>query len=324
MMTILCMAALGVPARAASNWQLAIHGGAGVVKPGSLTPEHEAAYRAGLNAALEAGAHILRSGGSSLDAVEATVRVLEDDPLFNAGKGSVFAADGHNELDASIMDGRTRAAGAIAGVTRTRNPVSLARAVMEKSPHVMLVGGGADAFSLQAGMVQVDPGYFRTEERWQQFLQWRDKSSSAPIDRTHAYGTVGAVALDQAGHLAAATSTGGMVGKRWGRVGDSPIIGAGTFAEDGLCAVSATGDGEFFIRASAARQLRDRMAWHGESVQTAADSTIEDIGGLGGEGGLIAIDAKGHVAFAMNSSGMYRGSVGAASPAHTAIYSTER
>ena len=315
---------MGVPARAASNWQLAIHGGAGVVKPGSLTPEHEAAYRAGLNAALEAGARILRSGGSSLDAVEATVRVLEDDPLFNAGKGAVFTADGHNELDASIMDGRTRAAGAIAGVTRTKNPVSLARAVMEKSPHVMLVGAGADAFSLQAGVVQVDPGYFRTEERWQQYLQWRDKKSDALIDRTHAYGTVGAVALDQAGHLAAATSTGGTVGKRWGRVGDSPVIGAGTIAEDGLCAVSATGDGEFFIRASAARQLRDRMDWHGESVQSAADNTIRDIGGLGGEGGLIAIDAKGHVAFAMNSTGMYRGSVGSASAAHTAIYATER
>ena len=324
MMTILCMAALGVPARAASNWQLAIHGGAGVVAPGSLTPEHEAAYRAGLSAALEAGARILRSGGSSLDAVEATVRVLEDDPLFNAGKGAVFNAEGHNELDAAIMDGRTRAAGAIAGVTRTKNPVSLARAVMEKTPHVMLAGAGADAFSLQAGQVQVEPGYFRTEERWQQYLQWRDKKSSALIDRTHAYGTVGAVALDQAGHLAAATSTGGTVGKRWDRVGDSPIIGAGTFAEDGVCAVSATGDGEFFIRASAARQLRDRMAWHRESVQSAADSTIKDIGGLGGEGGLIAIDAKGRVAFAMNSSGMYRGSVSSSSPAHTAIYASER
>ena len=324
MMTILCMAALGVPARAATNWQLAIHGGAGVIPPGSLTPEHEAAYRAGLNAALEAGARILRSGGSSLDAVEATVRVLEDDPLFNAGKGAVFNAEGHNELDAAIMDGRTRAAGAIAGVTRTKNPVSLARAVMEKTSHVMLVGAGADAFSLQAGMVQVDPGYFRTEERWQQYLQWRDKKSSALIDRTHAYGTVGAVALDQAGHLAAATSTGGTVGKRWDRVGDSPIIGAGTFAEDGVCAVSATGDGEFFIRASAARQLRDRMGWHGESVQSAADNTIKDVGSLGGEGGLIAMDAKGHMAFAMNSTGMYRASVGATSPAHTAIYSTER
>ena len=324
MMSILCMAALGAPARAASSWQLAIHGGAGVVEPGSLTPEHEAAYRAGLNAALEAGARILRSGGTSLDAVEAVVRVLEDDPLFNAGKGAVFTADGRNELDAAIMDGRTRAAGAVAGVTRTKNPVSLARTVMEKSSHVLLTGTGADTFSVQQHLEQVEPGYFRTEERWQQYLQWRDKKSSALIDRTHAYGTVGAVALDQAGHLAAATSTGGTTGKRWGRVGDSPIIGAGTYAEDKMCAVSATGSGEFFIRASAARQLRDRMAWHREGVQSAANNTIKDVGELGGDGGLIAMDAHGRVAFAMNSTGMYRGSVGASSPAHTAIYATEK
>ena len=324
MMSILCMAALGAPARAASSWQLAIHGGAGVVEPGSLTPEHEAAYRAGLNAALEAGARILRSGGTSLDAVEAVVRVLEDDPLFNAGKGAVFTADGRNELDAAIMDGRTRAAGAVAGVTRTKNPVSLARTVMEKSSHVLLTGTGADTFSVQQHLEQVEPGYFRTEERWQQYLQWRDKRSSALIDRTHAYGTVGAVALDQAGHLAAATSTGGTTGKRWGRVGDSPIIGAGTYAEDKMCAVSATGSGEFFIRASAARQLRDRMAWHREGVQSAANNTIKDVGELGGDGGLIAMDAHGRVAFAMNSTGMYRGSVGASSPAHTAIYATEK
>jgi beta-aspartyl-peptidase (threonine type) len=324
MISILCMAALGVPARAGANWQLAIHGGAGVVEPGSLTPEHEAAYRAGLEAALEAGARILRSGGSSLDAVEAAVRVLEDDPLFNAGKGAVFNAEGRNELDASIMDGRTRAAGAVAGVTRTKNPVSLARAVMEKTPHVMLAGAGADAFSLQSGQPQVDPGYFRTEERWQQYLRWREKRASTELDRTHAFGTVGAVALDQAGHLAAATSTGGTVGKRWDRIGDSPIIGAGTLAEDGLCAVSATGDGEFFIRASAARQVRDRLAWHGEKIQSAADNTIKDIAGLGGEGGLIALDAHGRVAFAMNSSGMYRGSIGAGTPARTAIYASEK
>ena len=318
------MAALGAPARAAGTWQLAIHGGAGVLEPGALTPEKEAAYRASLNAALETGARVLRGGGASLDAVEAVVRVLEDDPLFNAGKGAVFTAEGRNELDASIMDGRTRQAGAVAGVTRTKNPVSLARAVMQKSPHVLLAGAGADAFSLQQGLEQVDPSYFRTEERWQQFLQWRDQKSSAALDRTHAYGTVGAVALDQAGHLAAATSTGGTTGKRWGRVGDSPVIGAGTYAEDHMCAVSATGTGEFFIRASAARQLRDRMAWNREDVQSAANHTIADIGTLGGDGGLIAIDARGHVAFAMNSTGMYRGSVGSSSPAHTAIYAAEK
>lgn len=322
-MAILCMTVLGAPAGAAATWQLAIHGGAGVVEPGSLTPEKEAAYRAGLNAALEAGARVLRSGGASLDAVEAVVKVLEDDPLFNAGRGAVFTAEGRNELDASIMDGRTRQAGAVAGVTRTKNPVSLARAVMAKSKHVMLAGAGADAFSIQQGLEQVDPSYFRTEERWQQFLQWRDQSG-ALIDRTHAYGTVGAVALDQAGHLAAATSTGGVTGKRWGRVGDSPIIGAGTYAEDKMCAVSATGDGEFFIRGSAARQLRDRMAWHGEGVQSAADNTIADVGTLGGEGAVIAMDAQGRVAFSMNSSGMYRGTIGLASGAHTAIYATEK
>lgn len=318
----LWIAALTGKAQAAGNWQLAIHGGAGVLERGDLTAEKEAAYRAGLNAALAAGAAILRAGGSSLDAVEAAVRVLEDDPLFNAGKGSVFTAEGRNELDAAIMDGSTRRAGAVAGVTRTKNPVSLARAVMEKSAHVMLTGAGADAFSLEQGLQQVDPGYFRTEQRWQQFLQWRDKRG-ALLDHSHRYGTVGAVALDQAGHLAAATSTGGLVGKRWGRVGDSPIIGAGTYAEDRICAVSATGSGEFFIRASAARQLRDRLAWHRESVQSAASNTIKDIGGLGGDGGLIAMDARGRVAFAMNSLGMYRGSVGSASAPHTAIYAGE-
>ena len=317
------VAAAGGPALAAGKWALAVHGGAGVVEPGSLTHAQEAAYRAGLDAALAAGAKILAAGGSSLDAVETAVRVLEDDPLFNAGRGAVFTADGHVELDAAIMDGHGRRAGAVAGVTRTRNPVSLARAVMEHSPHVLLVGPGADAFSLQAGLEQVDPDYFRTEERWQQYLRWRE-GGTAVLDATHRYGTVGAVALDRAGHLAAATSTGGLVGKRWGRVGDSPIVGAGTYAEDGVCAVSATGTGEYFIRASVARQLRDRMAWRGERVQSAADATLRDVGTLGGDGGLIALDARGHVAFAMNTLGMYRGFVSDATPARTAIYATER
>lgn len=314
---------MSVIARAAATWQLAIHGGAGVLERGDLTVQKEAAYRASLGAALAAGAAILRTGGSSLDAVEAAVRVLEDDPLFNAGKGAVFTAEGRNELDASIMDGRARRAGAVVGATRTRNPVSLARAVMEKSSHVMLSGAGADAFSLEKGLEQVAPDYFRTEERWQQLLQWRDKRVQ-PVDRTHAYGTVGAVALDRAGHLAAATSTGGTTGKRWGRVGDSPLIGAGTFAEDGMCAVSATGTGEFFIRSSAARQVRDRIAWHRESVQSAANNTIKDIGSLGGDGALVAMDARGRVAFAMNSVGMYRGTVGSDAVARTAIYPTAK
>ena len=312
-----------LPVRAAGSWQLAIHGGAGVLEKGDLTPAKEAAYRAGLAAALEAGSQILRAGGTSLDAVEAAVRVMEDDPLFNAGKGAVFTADGRNELDASIMDGHTRKAGAVASVTRTRNPVSLARAVMEKSPHVMLTGAGADAFSVEKGLEQVDPGYFRTEERWQQYLDWKRDPTAMLKDRTHAYGTVGAVALDQAGHLAAATSTGGLTGKRWGRVGDSPIIGAGTYADD-ACAVSATGTGEFFIRSSAARQVRDRMVWQRKSVQSAVNGTLKDIGSLGGDGALMAMDAKGHVAFAMNTLGMYRGTVGSDSAPHTAIYATEK
>ena len=248
--------------------------------------------------------------------------MLEDDPLFNAGRGAVFTADGRNELDASIMDGATRKAGAVAGVTRTRNPISLARAVMEKSRHVMLAREGADQFSVEQGLVQVDPGYFRTELRWQQLLDWR-RDNAKIIEPTHSRGTVGAVAIDVHGHLAAGTSTGGMTGKRWGRIGDSPVIGAGTYAADGICAVSATGSGEFFIRASAARQLCDRVAWRGDTVQAAAAATIADIGGIGGDGGVIAMDGKGNIAFAMNSSGMYRGWVASGASAATAIYSNE-
>jgi beta-aspartyl-peptidase (threonine type) len=220
------------------------------------------------------------------------------------------------------MDGATRKAGAVAGVTRTRNPISLARAVMEKSPHVMLARDGADQFSVEQGLPQVDPSYFRTEERWQQLLDWR-KDNAAKLDPTHARGTVGAVAIDVNGHVAAGTSTGGMTGKRWGRVGDSPVIGAGTYAADGNCAVSATGSGEYFIRASAARQLCDRIAWHGESVLQAARDTIDNIGDIGGDGGMIALDGTGTIAFAMNSSGMYRGWVTSTKPAGTAIYSDE-
>jgi beta-aspartyl-peptidase (threonine type) len=306
----------------APRWALAIHGGAGVIQRGDLTAQKEVAYRAGMNAALAAGQKVLAAGGTSLDAVEAAIRVLEDDPLFNAGRGAVFTADGHNELDASIMDGATLRAGAVAGVTRTRNPIRLARAVMEKSPHVMLARDGADQFSVEQGLPQVPPDYFRTEERWQQLLDWR-RDHAAQLDPTHSHGTVGAVALDVHGHLAAGTSTGGMTGKRWGRVGDSPVIGAGTYAADGDCAVSATGSGEYFIRASAARQLCDRIAWRGESVASAASSTIANIGSIGGDGGVIALDGKGQIAFAMNTSGMYRGWITSTVPAATAIYSAD-
>jgi beta-aspartyl-peptidase (threonine type) len=304
------------------EWALAIHGGAGVIERGSLTPERERAHRAAIQAALDAGSAILKRGGSSLDAVEAAIRLLEDDPLFNAGRGAVFTADGRNELDASIMDGGSRRAGAVAGVTRTRNPISLARAVMEKSRHVMLAREGADQFSVDQGLEQVDPGYFRTEQRWQQLLEWR-RDNAKLLDPTHSRGTVGAVALDAQGHLAAGTSTGGMTGKRWGRIGDSPVIGAGTYAADGTCAVSATGSGEFFIRASAARQVCDRIAWLKADVQAAADATIADIGAIGGDGGLIAMDGGGRIAFAMNSSGMYRGWVSSRAAGGTAIYSSE-
>jgi beta-aspartyl-peptidase (threonine type) len=318
-----CLFATGSRAGEADRrWVLVIHGGAGVIERGSLTTEKERAYRTAMLTAMDAGSAILRRGGSSLDAVEATIRVLEDEPLFNAGRGAVFTADGRNELDASIMDGATRRAGAVAGVTRTRNPISLARAVMEKSRHVMLAREGADQFSVEQGLPQVDPSYFRTEQRWQQLLDWR-RDNAASLDPTHSRGTVGTVALDMNGHVAAGTSTGGMTGKRWGRVGDSPLIGAGTYAADGNCAVSATGSGEFFIRASAARQVCDRIAWRGDSVQVAANETIADIGGIGGDGGLIAIDGKGNIAFAMNSSGMYRGWVTSAQAASTAIYSSE-
>ncbi len=305
------------------HWSLGVHGGVGVIDKGALTPQKEALYRAGLTNALNAGGKVLRDGGSSLDAVEAAVRVLEDDPLFNAGKGAVFNAEGRNELDAAIMDGRTRRAGAVASVTRTKNPVSLARAVMEKSEHVMLAGEGADTYSKLRGLEQVDAGYFRTEERWQQYLQWRATQKVTP-ERTHLYGTVGAVALDRDGHLSAATSTGGLTGKRWGRIGDSPVIGAGTYAEDGIAAVSATGTGEYFIRSSAARQVRDRVEWQGESIQDAVDDTIEDIEILGGDGAVMGMDGSGHVAFSMNSVGMYRGWVSSQSASATAIYADER
>jgi len=315
-------AATATNAATKGGWALAIHGGAGVIERGDLTPQKEASYRAGLEAALAAGRDVLAKGGSSVDAVEATIRVLEDNPLFNAGRGAVFTAEGRNELDASIMNGATLKAGAVAGVTRTRNPISLARAVMEKSPHVMLAREGADQFSVEQGLPQVSPDYFRTEERWQQLLDWR-RDHAAELDRTHSRGTVGAVAIDANGHVAAGTSTGGMTGKRWGRIGDSPVIGAGTYAADGTCAVSATGSGEYFIRASAARQICDRIAWHGESVQSAAAATIANIGDIGGDGGVIAMDGAGHIAFAMNSSGMYRGWVTSTKPASTAIYSNE-
>ncbi|WP_157218767.1 isoaspartyl peptidase/L-asparaginase [Flavisphingomonas formosensis] len=313
----------GAPLLPGSGWSLAIHGGAGVIPRGSLKPEQEAAYRKGLSDALAAGSAVLRQGGSSLDAVEAAVRVLEDNPLFNAGKGAVFDATGKNQLDAAIMDGATTRAGAVAGATRTKNPISLARAVMEHSRHVLLSGPGADEFSAEQGLEQVDPSYFRTDQRWQDYLEWK-RDNHAALNPTHRFGTVGAVARDVRGHVAAATSTGGLTGKRWGRIGDSPIIGAGTYAIDNDCAVSATGTGEYFIRQSAGRQICDRIALKRESVQQAASDTIEAIGDIGGDGGLIAMDGDGHIAFAMNSEGMYRGTASSHMEPRTAIYADEQ
>jgi len=300
---------------------LVMHGGAGVIKK-DLTPEKEKLVRADLEAALAAGYAVLKSGGSSLDAVSKAIVVLEDSPRFNAGKGAVFTHDGKNELDAAIMDGATLRAGAIEGVHRVRNPILLARAVMEKSQHVMLVGDGAEAFAQQVGITLVDPAYFRTDERWQQIQEAlkaeRDKQAST-LGRAIHYGTVGAVALDAEGHLAAATSTGGMTNKRWGRIGDSPIICAGTYA-NAHCAVSATGWGEYYIRATAAHDICARVEYAKAPVKDAANAVVMDIvPKLGGDGGVIALDADGNFAMPFNTDGMYRGWVDRAGKVHVAI-----
>lgn len=305
------------------HWSLAVHGGAGVIERENMPPEKEAQYRASLTKALESGQAVLAKGGTSLDAVEATARVLEDDPLFNAGKGAVIAADGKAYLDAAIMDGGTQKAGAVAGTTRTKNPISLARKVMEKTRHVFLAGEGADAFSVEQGLEQVDPSYFITPERQKAFEAWKAKNL-ASVDQSHLYGTIGVVALDADGHLAVATSTGGLTGKKWGRIGDSPVIGAGTYARDGDCAVSATGTGEYFIRDSAARQVCDRVRWNKETIDQAAYNTIMSVGALGGDGGLIAMDKDGKAVFAINDLGMYRGAVSSDAPTpRTGIFAGE-
>lgn len=305
------------------KWSLAIHGGAGVLEPTDMTPELEADYRQGLKDALAKGEAILAKGGSALDAVEATVVSLENNPLFNAGKGAVFTAEGKNELDAAIMEGTSLKAGAVAGVTRTKNPIKLARAVMEKSGRLLLAREGADAFSKENGLEQVEPDYYFTQKRFDQLQKWK-KRQLALLDQSHRFGTVGAVALDQDGHLAAATSTGGLTGKVFGRIGDTPIIGAGTFADSRYCAVSATGTGEYFIRESAGRQICDRMRWHNQTIHEAAYDTIMSVGAIGGDGGLIAMDKNGDVAFALNDLGMYRGWVASWRKPETAIYGDDQ
>ncbi|MBS0461722.1 MAG: isoaspartyl peptidase/L-asparaginase [Proteobacteria bacterium] len=301
---------------------LVVHGGAGTIVRTRLTPEREASIRAGINRALDAGHAVLQAGGSARDAVTAAVVALEDDPNFNAGHGAVFNHDGVNELDASIMDGHTLEAGAVAGVRRVKNPVRLARAAMEKSPHVMLVGTGAEGFGQTVPDIAfVDPEYFYTEERWRQLQAAQAEEAAGAVAPPSAhFGTVGAVALDAHGHLAAATSTGGMTNKRWGRVGDSPIIGAGTYATD-RCAVSGTGWGEFFIRLNVAADICARVAYRGDGLQAAADEVVlRRLPALGGDGGAIAVDADGNIAMPFNTEGMYRGWVAADGSRGTAIF----
>ncbi|HUE78318.1 MAG TPA: isoaspartyl peptidase/L-asparaginase [Sphingomicrobium sp.] len=293
-------------AQTSREWKLVIHGGAGVIERTKTTPERDAAIRAALNRSLEAGSQILSSGGTSIDAVEAAVKVLEDDPNFNAGHGAVFTYDGTHELDASIMDGQTRAAGAVAGAAATKNPISLARAVMERSEHVFLAGEGADRYSKEQGLQQVPNSHFSTPDRRRQLEEMKSQNLNAR-EVEYKYGTVGAVALDSLGHVAAATSTGGMTGKRWGRVGDSPVIGAGTYADDRGCAVSATGWGEFFIRVGVAHEICARMRLGDAGAQAAADAVMAEVKALGGDGGVIVVTPKGERAYSFNSAGMYRG-----------------
>jgi beta-aspartyl-peptidase (threonine type) len=288
---------------------IAIHGGAGTLPRADMSADAERRYRSGLKEAIDAGFAELVSGGTSLDAVTRAVVLLEDNPLFNAGRGAVFTLDGRNELDASIMDGSTLKAGAVCGVTRIRNPVQLARAVMEKSEQVMLAGAGAEEFAAAEGFSFVPQSYFYTPERWMQLERIRSGDAGLSALTISHIGTVGAVAVDASGRLAAATSTGGMTGKRHQRIGDSPIIGAGTYADDRSCAVSATGHGEVFIRAVVAHDICARMRYGGRSIGEAVrEVVLGELPAMGGEGGVIAIDARGEIAVEFNSEGMFRAS----------------
>ncbi|WP_343344505.1 isoaspartyl peptidase/L-asparaginase [Sphingomicrobium sp. XHP0239] len=291
-------------------WSLMIHGGSGAMHPDTLDPAQEKAARAGLSDALVAGEKILGNGGTAVDAVEAAARVLEEDPAFNAGRGSVLAADGHVECDAAIMEGANRRAGAVAGLRSTRAPVTAARRVMEDSPHVLIAKAGADDFAREAGLEQVANSWFVTTERRRQLDELLAKGHDA-FDAEIKYGTIGAVAVDAAGHVAAATSTGGLTAKRWGRIGDSPLIGAGTYADDRAAAVSATGLGEVFIRTCAAHEICARMRFCGHGLQQALDDVLAEIGSLGGTGGLIAVAPTGESAWSFTTPGMYRGRVSA-------------
>jgi beta-aspartyl-peptidase (threonine type) len=324
---------------AAPRWAIVVHGGAGVIERKDLSAQQEAAYRAAMNRAVQAGSNVLAKGGSALDAVEATITLMEDDPLFNAGRGAVFTAEGRNELDAAIMDGETLSAGAVAGVTRTRHPISLARRVMDRSPHVMLISTGADTFSKAEGLEQVDPSWFYTDRRWaslEKFLKgkgWpipqkppgsRDPGQAGLTHDEGKHGTVGVAAVDRNGNVAAGTSTGGTTGKRWGRVGDSPIIGAGTYASNTSCAVSATGTGEFFIRLTVAREICSLVEHKRMRLQAAADEVVQKrLTAIGGDGGIIAVAPDGQIAWSFNTSGMYRARAAEGQPVTIAIYKDE-
>jgi beta-aspartyl-peptidase (threonine type) len=318
-----------------NNITLVIHGGAGTITRKSMTPEKEKAYKDKMNEALQAGYNVLKKGGTSLDAVEVAIQIMEDSPLFNAGKGAVFTNAGKNELDASIMDGNTLKAGAIAGVTTIKNPITVARMVMEKSEHVMMVGKGAEQFAKEKGAQIVGPSYFHTDIRYQQLqnikaeekTQLDHSEEKGSLDEEQSlfegkkFGTVGAVALDQFGNLAAGTSTGGMTNKRYGRVGDAPIIGAGTYANNQTCAVSATGHGEYFIRSVVAYDVSALMEYKKVNVKQAGEEVVmQKLVKLGGEGGIIALDNKGNFTMPFNSEGMYRGYIKADGKSEILIY----
>ena len=302
------------------SWTLMIHGGAGRLTHETLTPAQHEGARAGLGRALDAGSAVLAAGGAAVDAVEAAVKMLEDDPHFNSGRGAVFTHDGTIELDAAIMDGATRRAGAVAQASATRNPVGLARAVMEDGRHVLLAGQGADIFSREQGVEQADIAWFATNERRRQFAELQASGDTFDVDMK--YGTVGAVACDSGGHVAAATSTGGVTGKRWGRVGDSPVIGAGTWA-DGACAVSCTGSGEFFLRVGVGHAIAARVRLLGEDVATAAEAVMGEVTALGGTGGVIVAGADGDAVWHFTTPGMNRGRADSSDTRAVAVFGDE-
>jgi len=327
------------------HWAIVVHGGAGDIERAKLGPEGDAAYRAALAEVVKTGAAVLDRGGSSMDAVEAAIRVMEDNPLFNAARGAVFTSAGKTELDAAIMDGGTMRAGAVASVTHTRYPISLARTVMEKTPYVLLVGPGADAFSVQAGMEQEPASYFFTEGRWQSLVKQLEKEGkpipprpegapppgkAEPVAQlqeaagTRNYGTVGVVALDREGNVAAGTSTGGLQGKMPGRVGDSPLIGAGTYASDKSCAVSGTGVGEYFIRYTVAREVCALVQYKGMGLQQAADAIIhKELAPIHGDGGVIAITPDGQMVWSFNTPGMFRARLAEGGKMEVHLYNDE-